>query len=141
MLNDTFQNCGSSIPLLDGYDDIPLQDLKPTSLDSFETSLNVNTFPGSYDINDEVLDLSQMPLKEHRIDSAQPEANIIDLVENIPLIEAPVASNVETFIHDVSKIGPPPFDTNEEVLKILKFLETQPKELVGTKKLIKIVRY
>ncbi|XP_065365853.1 testis-specific zinc finger protein topi [Calliphora vicina] len=128
LLNDTFQNCGSSIPLLDVYDDIPLQDLKPTSLDSFETALNVNTFPGSYNINEEVLDLSQMPLKEHRTKSAQTEGNLIDLVENIPLAVDPVASNVETFIHDASNFDPPPFDANEEVLKILKFLETQPKE-------------
>ncbi|KNC25036.1 Testis-specific zinc finger protein topi [Lucilia cuprina] len=127
LLSETFQNCSSSMPLLDGYDDIPLQELKSTPLDTFESALNVNSFSNSYDIN-EVLDLSQMPLKVPGIDTTQPEGNMIDIVDNIPLLRGPTVGNVETFANDVTKNVP--FDANEEVIKILKFLETQPKEEV-----------
>lgn len=108
LLNETFQNCSNNMPLLD--DDIPWQDLKPASLDTFETALKVDTFSNNYNINEEVLDLSRSNLKEHQLKSPQPEENIFDLVENIPLLAAPEVTNVAE---------------NDEELKLLNFLESQ----------------
>lgn len=131
LLSETFSSCNNSMPLLE--DDVPLQNLKSTHLDSFETSNKVNSFSSSYDINDEVLDLSLMPLKEPNMETATQAENIIDLVENIPLIPQTTVINnsVGTILNNLNNTALPVLDANEE-LKILQFLENPIKEqLIG----------
>ncbi|KAM7360781.1 matotopetli isoform 2-T4 [Cochliomyia hominivorax] len=122
LLNETFTN-SNSMPLLD--DDVPLQDLKPNPLDTFSTT---------YDLNEEILDLRQMHLKENNLEDKNSEDNSFGIIENAPppivanVPPSPIVLNVETVLNEVStKTDVPAFDTNEE-LNILNFLENQTKE-------------
>lgn len=135
LLSETFSSCNTNIPLLeDDVDDVPLQNLKSTPLDSYETSHKVNSFSNSYDISDEVLDLSLMLLKEHNIENVTQTGNIIDIVDNIPTTQQNTGAinGVGMILNHVNDIVlPPVLDTNEE-LKILQFLENQSKdEIIG----------
>ena len=133
MLSESFSSCSSSMPLLE--EDITTEELKSATLDSFDAAFKMNNFTENYDVNEEVLDLSQIPLKENpTVEPEQLKESLINLVENIPLVPPPVVAEAATIVTEPVKenVISPAFDVTEEEMKILKFLETQPKaEILG----------
>lgn len=128
MLSESFSSCSSSMPLLVG--DITAEELKSAALDSFDAAFKINSFTENYDVNDEVLDLSQIPLKENpNVQPLQMKEPLINLTENISLLPPPVIAETATILNEPveENLIVPAFDVTEEEMKILKFLETQPK--------------
>lgn len=127
MVNDAFQNYS-----LDGQNsnEVPLKEdgTEPCkqSLESFDMIFKKNkSAPNeTYDLNFEVLDLNTTGSRM----VGQVSPSMIEFTAALPLVPAPVVAEAAAVVSEAAKQNvSPTFDPTEEELKLLKFLETQPK--------------
>uniref|UniRef100_A0A1B0A907 C2H2-type domain-containing protein n=1 Tax=Glossina pallidipes TaxID=7398 RepID=A0A1B0A907_GLOPL len=128
MVNDAFQNYP-----LDGQNsnEVPLKEdgTEPCkqSLELFDMIFKKNkSGPNeTYDLNSEVLDLNT---------AVSPP--MIEFTAALPLVPAPVVAEAVAVVSEAAKQNvSPTFDPTEEELKLLKFLETQPKNTFSGSKM------
>ncbi|KAL9894922.1 matotopetli isoform 1-T1 [Glossina fuscipes fuscipes] len=129
MINDSFQNYPHDAQNANG---IPLKEdgTEPSkkSLESLDMIFKKNkcSLNETYDLNFEVLDLSTTGSRMPVVGHVSPP--MVEFTTTMPLVSAPVVAEAAAVVSEAAKQNiSPTFDPTEEELKLLKFLETQPK--------------
>uniref|UniRef100_A0A1A9WU83 C2H2-type domain-containing protein n=1 Tax=Glossina brevipalpis TaxID=37001 RepID=A0A1A9WU83_9MUSC len=126
MIDDSFQNYSiNSQNNTNGIEEEKQTENRKQHFEPFDTFFKKNKNnknENQYDMNSDVSGLSNTSNRAPVVDS------IIDFTTTLPLVSAPVVAEAAAVVSETVKQNISlNFDPNEEEMKLLKFLETQPK--------------